>query len=115
VHCHLLFHLPAKYQTGKKRRETEAAIYRLIARHGRRDGDPQAKGYWADEVAKLEIHKNPDGKYLLKGGGPPVWERFRLRREDRRYQGVIQGKRCGTTENIGPKARRRSKDERKFA
>jgi hypothetical protein len=37
----------------------EAAIYRLIKRHGR--------DYWADEVIKLVIHDTPpypDGKYL---------------------------------------------------
>jgi hypothetical protein len=25
------------------------------------------------------IHNNPDGKYLIKGGGPDVWERFSVR------------------------------------
>jgi hypothetical protein len=99
VHCHLLFHLPAKYRTGKKLRQVEAAIARLVKRHG---------GDLTDERAiKLVIHDNPDGKYLIKGGGSQVWKRFGLRQEHRRLQGIIQGKRCGTTENIGPAARRR--------
>src|SRR5262245_34015013 len=68
-----------------------AAIYRLINRHGR--------GYWADEVIKLNIWPNPDGKYLIKGGGRKVWKKFGLRKEHRRLQGIIHGKRCGTTEN----------------
>jgi len=34
VHCHLMFHLPAKYRKGKKLHEVEAAISRLIERHG---------------------------------------------------------------------------------
>ena len=35
VHCHLMFHLPAEYRKGKKLREVETAISRLIERHGR--------------------------------------------------------------------------------
>ena len=57
-------------------------------------------------VIKLVIHDSPDGKYLIKGGGPKVWKRFNLRKEHRRLQGIIHGKRCGTTQNIGPGARR---------
>jgi len=110
-HCHLLFHLPVQYRSGKGLREVEAAIYRLINKHGWRDGDTHGHGYWADEAAKLVIHNNPDGKYLIKGGGPEVWGRFGLRKEDRRSQGIIRGKRCGTTENVGPAARSRRKDQ----
>ena len=40
VHCHLLFHLPVEYRA-KRKLQIEAAIYRLIKRHGR--------GYWAEE------------------------------------------------------------------
>jgi hypothetical protein len=96
VHCHMLFHLPVEYRSGARLLQFEAAIYRLIKRHGR--------DYWAAQVIKLVIHDKPpypDGKYLIKGGGPKVWKRFRLRKEHRRLQGIIQGKRCGTTENIG--------------
>ena len=107
VHCHLLFHLPVQFRSGKGLREVKAAIYRLINRHGRTDGDECGDGYWADNVIKLVIHHNPDGKYLIKGGGPEVWRRFGVRKKDRRSQGLIHGKRCGTTENIGPAARGR--------
>jgi hypothetical protein len=79
--------------------QIEAALYHLIKKHGH--------GYWAEEVIDLRTHDNPDGKYLVKGGGPAVWKHFRLRKEHRRLQGIIRGKRCGTTENIGPAARRR--------
>jgi len=98
VHCHLLFHLPGEYRAGARLLQLEAAIYRLIKRHGR--------DYWHEGVIKLVIHDNPDGKYLIKGGGPKVWKRFNLRKEHRRSQGIIHGKRCGTTQNIGPAARR---------
>jgi hypothetical protein len=108
VHCHLLFHLPVEYRTGARLLQVEAAIYRLIKKHGRRDGDKHGHGYWAEEVIDLRTHENPDGKYLIKGGGPKVWKRFGLRKEHRRFQGIIHGKRCGTTENIGSTARRRT-------
>ena len=98
-HCHVLFHLPPAYCFGRKLREVERAISRLVERHG--------DGIWGDGAVKLVIHENPDGKYLIKGGGPEVWKRFQLRKEDRRSQGLIHGKRCGTTENIGPAARER--------
>ncbi len=94
----MLFHLPPEYCTTRKL-QVEAAIYRLIKRHGR--------GYWAEEVIDLTIWPNPDGKYLIKGGGQNVWKPFRLRKEHRRLQGIIFGKRCGVTQNIGRAARRR--------
>jgi hypothetical protein len=108
----MLFHLPVKYRSGKRLLKVEAAIYRLINRHGQRDGDKCGDGYWADEVVKLVIHDNPDGQYLIKGGGPEVWRCFGVRKEDRRSQRFIFGKRCGVTENIGPAARRRGKQQR---
>jgi hypothetical protein len=101
VHCHLLFHLPVEYRSGGRLLQVVAAISRLVKRHGR--------DYWADEVIKLVIHDKPpypDGKYLIKGSGPVVWKRFRLRKEHRRLQGIIHGKRCGTSQNIGRLARK---------
>jgi hypothetical protein len=98
VHDHMLFHLPPEYCVERKLK-VEAAIFRLIMRHG--------DGYWAEEAIKLVIWPNPDGKYLVKGGGPKVWKQFGLRKEHRRLQGIIHGKRCGTTENIGRAARHR--------
>jgi hypothetical protein len=103
VHCHLLFYLPVEYRSGARLLQLEAAIYRLIKRHGR--------DYWAEQVVKLVIHDTPpypDGKYLIKGGGPQVWKHFRLRKEHRRSQGIIQGKRCGTSQNIGRAARKKA-------
>ena len=99
MHCHLLFHLPLTFRTGKKLRQVEAAITRLVKRHGR--------DITEERVIKLVIHDNPDGKYLIKGGGTKVWKRFRLRQGHRRLQGLIFGKRCGVTENIGLAARKR--------
>jgi hypothetical protein len=96
-HCHLLFNLPTEYRIGARHLQLEAAIYRLVKRHG---GD-----YTDERVVRLEIHHKlpyPDGKYFLKGGGRKVfWRLFRLKKDHRRIQGIIHGKRCGTTENIG--------------
>ena len=110
VHCHLLFYVPPEYRVGVKLRQLEAAIYRLIKRHGR--------DYWAEQVAKVVIHDTspyPDGKYLIKGGGPKVWKKFNLKKDHRRLQGVIHGKRCGTTQNLGPAARRRADAKKELA
>src|SRR6516164_5744676 len=85
--------------------EVETAIDRLIERHGR--------GITHEAVTKLVIHDNPDGKYLIKGGGPKVWKKFRLRKEHRRLQGFIHGKRCGVTENIGATAQECWKAQRR--
>ncbi|HEU4476615.1 MAG TPA: hypothetical protein VFR71_07985, partial [Methyloceanibacter sp.] len=92
-HCHLLFHLPVEYRSGKCLAQINGAILRLVRLHG---GD-----ILHEKATDLRVHADPDGKYLIKGGGSRVWKRFRLRKEHRRLQGFIQGKRCGVTENIG--------------
>jgi hypothetical protein len=97
VHCHLLFHLPTSFRPGAKLLQVEAAIVRLVRLH--------AGGILHEKAIDLRVHDNPDGKYLLKGGGSKVWNKFGLRKEHRRLQGFIHGKRCGVTENIGPAAR----------
>ncbi len=56
-----------------------------------------------------------DGFYALKGGGPRVWKLFpRIRKEWRKPQGLIFGKRCGTTQNLGPAARRKHPKAHKY-
>jgi hypothetical protein len=98
VHCHLLFHLPVEYRSGPKRAEMEAHLARLLDL----DGD----GILGEFAVRLEIWPDPDGLYLIKGGGPDVWKQFpRIRKNWREGQGVIHGKRCGTSQNIGPAAR----------
>ena len=99
VHCHLLFHLPVEYRYGEKLLQVENALSRLVQRHGR--------GILHEKAIVLRVHDNPDGKYLIKGGGRKIWKRFRLRKEHRRLQGIIHGKRCGVTQNIGRAARNR--------
>src|SRR5262249_483914 len=100
VHCHLLFHLPVEYRSGPRLFQVEAALFRLVGRHG--------DGILGEFAVKLVIHPDPDGLYLLKGGGRKVWDRFNIRKEWRKSQGIVHGKRCGTSENIGLARRIRS-------
>jgi hypothetical protein len=97
VHCHLLFHLAHPFIRGRRLLQVERALERLIDRHGR--------GNFLDCTLKLTFPPNPNGLYLIKGGGPEVWRRFGVPKLWRKPQGLIQGKRCGVTENIGPAAR----------
>jgi hypothetical protein len=97
-HCHLLFNLPVAYHGGARMLQVKTAIGRLVELHG--------GGIFHDKAIDLKIQGDPDGKYLIKGGHSKIWKRFRLRKEHRRLQGLIQDKRCGTTENIGQAARK---------
>jgi hypothetical protein len=106
VHCHLLFHLPVEYRTGPKLAETETHLVRLVDLHG--------DGILGEFAVKIELWPDPDGLYLIKGGGPKVWAQFPgIRKDWRKSQGVIHGKRCGTTQNIGRAARRSLNSHRK--
>ena len=102
VHCHMLFHLPHPFTRGRRRNEVERELEQLIDRHG--------DGNYADYTLKLTFPANPNGLYLIKGGGPDVWSKFGVPSCWRKPQGLIHGKRCGSTQNIGPSARRRSRD-----
>ena len=96
--CHMLFHLAHPFIRGRKRAEVERAIDRLIDRHG--------DGNYGHFTLKLTFPPNPNGVYLLKGAGPDVWRKFGVPRCWRKPQGIIRGKRCGVTENIGAAARK---------
>ena len=99
VHYHLLFDLPVEYRTGARFLQVEAALFRLVGRHG--------GGILGEFAVKLIIHPDPDGLYLIKGGNKEVWDHFNIRKEWRKSQGIIHGKRCGVTENVGRAARNR--------
>jgi hypothetical protein len=101
VHCHMLFHLAHPFVRGRKRVEVERALERLIGRHG--------QGNYLDCTLKLTLPANPNGIYFLKGGAADVWHEFGVPRCWRKPQGLIYGKRCGVSENVGAAARRRWK------
>ena len=90
VHSHLLFHLPCRHrgQIGKD-------IEELVALVGNQIVD--------DRTVELTFPANPDGKYLLKGGTGPFGTSSDHHSSG---AGLITGKRCGVTQNIGPAARR---------
>jgi hypothetical protein len=101
VHCHLLFHLPAEHRSGPKLEEMKAHLVRLVDRHG--------NGILGEFAVRLVIWPDPDGLYLIKGGGPLVWKQFpRIRKDWRTPQGIIHGKRCGVSQSLGPLARLRA-------
>ena len=60
---------------------------RLIDRHG--------EANYLDCTLKLTFPTNPNGVYLLKGGGPEVWRKFGVPSCWRKPQGLIHGKPCG--------------------
>ncbi len=99
THCHMLFHLAHPLIRGRKRLQVDRALERLIDRHG--------DGNYLDCTLKVTFPRNPNGVYLLKGGGPDVWLKFGVPRCWRKPQGIIHGKRCGVTENIGHAAQER--------
>jgi len=103
VHDHTLFHLPAAMCTADALQDLTASISRLVDRHG--------DGITSRKAVELKLYLNgADGRYLLKGGGREVWEKYRIPTGKgwRRMQGTIRGKRCGVTQNIGPSARLRT-------
>jgi hypothetical protein len=120
-HSHLIFHLPAQWLVGAKLvgrelrleggvelLQVEAALHRLVAQYAGRPLEwavklkvPTDRG-----LPGLYNGRSYDGLYLLKGGGKPVWKLFpRIKKDWRKPQGIIFGKRCGVTQNIGPAAR----------
>ena len=97
-HSHMLFHLPHPFRTGRKYDQIVYALERLIDRHG--------EANYLDCTLKLTFPSNPNGVYLLKGGGQDVWRKYGVTSIWRGPQGVIMGKRCGTSENLGATARK---------
>ncbi|MFQ3894664.1 hypothetical protein [Sphingobium sp. R-7] len=107
-HCHLLIHVPAglvpfinKLQRGWLRRISDEK-YRKGVIHSTPVG-----GRLGLEVGNPDLHASNLEKasaYLLKGASTDAAIQHGLQRQDR--GGYVIGKRCGTSQNIGTKARR---------
>jgi len=107
-HCHLLAHVPAdlvgtvaKLQRGWLRRIT-GKPYRARVIHS----DPIG-GRLGLEVGNPDLHRvNLEAAlaYVLKGANPAAASQFGLARVE--PGGRVIGKRCGTSQNIGAKARK---------
>lgn len=96
VHNHMLFHLPSKYDHNPYRNEIIKVIEQLVELVG--------NGIYDDRTIALTFPDHPDGIYLLKGGTSTVRKLHNVPKLwcSLRGEGVIEGKRCGTTQNIGP-------------
>lgn len=101
VHSHLLLHLPSHFERSPYREVFLKAVEELVALVGEDVLD--------DRTITLTFPNNPDGKYFLKGGTRAVWNRYNSpdKWRSRRGEGVIDGKRCGSTQNIGSAVRKR--------
>ncbi|OHC96725.1 MAG: hypothetical protein A3H25_10680 [Sphingomonadales bacterium RIFCSPLOWO2_12_FULL_63_15] len=107
-HCHLLVHVPAdlvpiltKLQRGWLRRITHRP-YRKDVIHGKPIG-----GRLGLENSNPDLHAaNLDTvlRYVLKGANQEAAQRFGLTKL--KPCGLIIGKRCGSSQNIGMKARK---------
>ena len=107
-HCHLLAHVPAALvprvaglQRGWLRRVT-GQPYRARVIHSKPIG-----GRLGLEAGNPDLHAaNLDAAlaYILKGASPEAGRQFTLKRLE--PGGRVIGKRCGTSQNIGAKARK---------
>jgi len=99
VHGHLLFYLPSKYGREPWLSQINQVIEQLV--------DFVGKGIYRDRTFDLNFPSRPDGLYLLKGGTSSVQESYNVPKRfcTRHGEGLIEAKRCGTTQNIGPNAR----------
>jgi hypothetical protein len=104
IHSHLLFHLPPRHRVDVIKDVEE--LVTLVAEQ-----------IIDDRTTELTFPANPDGKYLLKGGTRAVWDEFALpdRWRSRLGEGLIEGKRCGVTQNLGPTARERRDRQGKYS
>ena len=95
VHSHLLLHLPTRFRAPARKDDDQ--LVALVAGQ-----------ILDDRTIELTFPHNPDGKYLLKGETLAVWDAFGLPNKWRSKlgEGVIDGKRCGVTQNIGPVAQK---------
>jgi hypothetical protein len=103
VHSHLLCHLPPRYRLEATKDEELVTLV--------------AGNIIDNRTIELTFPAIPDGKYFLKGGTRAVWDELQLpnRWRSRLGEGLIKGKRCGVTQNIGPAARQRRYGCRRFS
>jgi hypothetical protein len=106
-HCHLLAHVPAalvplltKLQKGWLRRIT-GKPYRARVIHSKPIGGKLGLENGNPELHAVNLERALS--YLLKGADEKTATKFVLQHEQ---GGRVIGKRCGTSQNIGPKARK---------
>jgi len=107
-HCHLLAHVPAdlvptisKLQLGWLRRIT-GQPYKASVIHSKPIGG--RLGLEDSNAQLLAVNRQAALNYVVKGGDAEAIKAFGLVRSE--AGGLVIGKRCGTSQNIGPKARK---------
>jgi hypothetical protein len=100
-HSHIVIHVPDHLKT-----KFRTMVNRWVKRVG---GDPHAKGavkMTRDKYNRTDYHKSIRGlvRYILKGTDLRAARLLGIE-VDYEKAGFIDGKRCGTSQNIGPKAR----------
>ena len=96
VHCHLLFHLPVEYRA-KRKLQVEAAIIASSS------GTVAVTG--PKEVIDLRIHDNTRWQISHQGRWPENLETLSTEEGASPPARHHRGKRCGTTQNLGPAVR----------
>lgn len=107
-HAHILLHVPAGLTLGRNKkwaRKIGGGTYRVGAIEttrvgGRAQCSEDGSDHFFINLANVT-------RYILKGADPEAAKAFGLKRHGE--GGEIIGKRCGTTENIGPTARSRDR------
>lgn len=111
AHVHILLHLPPDLAAGFNRRQrgwqtSSGARWKARVRYSRPIGR-NLRHYALGEVdgQSYEANLAETLDYVLKGGDDTARERLGIVRSE--PGGVIVGKRCGVSQNIGPDARRK--------
>ena len=110
AHVHILLHLPPNLADGFNRRQRGwmtacGAAWKAGVRFSRpigRNLNHYARGEIDGRSYDANLAEVPD--YVLKGATDTARERLGIDRQE--PGGVIVGKRCGVSQNIGPEARR---------
>lgn len=98
VHVHWSIHVP-----NSRRRDFEGELYRWV-------NEMAGHTDWPVMALKIEdLFFGQPARYLNKGAKPPVARRYGANPDKIAEQGLIIGRRTGTSRNIGP-ARRRADD-----
>jgi hypothetical protein len=94
IHTHVLVHVPPWLME-------HGDFQRALERSFEPEGGPKV-----DQAIKIQPAYDPLGKllYNLKGTDPKRAKQFGVQAS---YQGELEGKRCGCTENIGARARKK--------
>jgi hypothetical protein len=110
AHAHILLHLPPDLAAGFNRRQrgwqtASGARWKARVRYSRPIGrNLRHSAMGAIDVRSYEANLAETLDYVLKGANDAARERLGIRRKE--PGGVIVGKRCGVSQNIGPEARR---------